>query len=149
MMSKFWQNWFSAWAVAVTLFGVVLAAGAFPATDGLLRALVSLFGNPLPAVPDAHHRFAYGLMGAVSLGWGLTYFITFKALFALPPVQAASLWRYVLFAALAWYSIDSYISVVTGFWMNAISNTLLIGLLLIGLTQSGVLSEGSGKPAAA
>ena len=138
-MGKHWQNWFSAWAIFVALFGLVLAGGAFAATDGLTAALFTLFGNPLPADIDTHHRFAIGLMGAVTMGWGLTYFATFKALFALEPAKAAPIWRLVLMGSLVWYVIDSAISVATGIWMNAVSNTALLVLFLIPLVRSGAL----------
>ena len=138
-MGKVWQNWLSAWAILVTAFGLVLAGGAFAATDGLTTMLFTLFGNPLPADIDPHHRFAIGLMGAVTMGWGLTYFGAFKALYALDPAAAAPIWRYLLFAGLVWYVIDSTISVATGFWMNAVSNTILIVLFLFPLVKSGAM----------
>lgn len=138
-MSKVWQNWLSAWAILVTVFGLILAGGAFAATDGLTTMLFTVFGNPLPADIDAHHRFAIGLMGAVTMGWGLTYLGAFKALYALEPATAAPIWRYLLFAGLAWYVIDSSISVATGFWMNAVSNTVLMVLFLIPLVKSGAM----------
>lgn len=138
-MSRFWQSWFSTWAAVVVIFGLVLAGGAFAATDAPAKIAFTLFGNPLPADIDAHHRFAIGLMGAVTMGWGLTYFATFKALFELEPAKAAPIWRWVLFASLVWYVIDSAISIATGFWMNAVSNTALLVLLLIPLAKSGAM----------
>ena len=138
-MGKVWQNWLSAWAILVTVFGLVLAGGAFAATDGLTTMLFTLFGNPLPADIDAHHRFAIGLMGAVTMGWGLTYFGAFKALHALDAATAAPIWRYMLFASFVWFAIDSTISIATGFWMNAVSNTVLIVLFLIPLVKSGAM----------
>ena len=138
-MGKAWQNWLSAWAILVTVFGLVLAGGAFAATDGLTTMLFALFGNQLPADIDAHHRFAIGLMGAVTMGWGLTYFGAFKALYALDPATATPIWRYLLFAGLVWYVIDSTISVATGFWMNAVSNTVLMVMFLIPLVKSGAM----------
>lgn len=140
-MSKVWQNWLSAWAILVTVFGLVLAGGAFAATDGLTTMLFTLFGNPLPIDIDTHHRFAIGLMGAVTMGWGLTYFGAFKALHAVDPATAAPIWRYLLFAGLVWFVIDSTISVATGFWMNAVSNTILMMLFLIPLVKSGALKR--------
>ena len=140
-MRKVWQNGLSAWAILVTLFGLVLAAGAFAATDAPTAALFSLFGNPLPADMDSHHRFAIGLMGAVTMGWGLTYFGAFKALYALDRATAAPIWRYLLFASLVWYVIDSTISIATGFWVNAVSNTVLIVLFLLPLAKSGALNR--------
>lgn len=139
-MNRFWQNWLTIWAAGVTIFGLILAGGAFAATDGLTRMLFELFGMPIPAQPDPHHRFAIGLMGAVTMGWGLTYFATFKALHALPSDHAAPAWRFILFASFVWYAIDSWISVATGFWTNAVSNTLLLVMLLIPLLGSGMLS---------
>jgi hypothetical protein len=136
-MSKFWQNWFGAWAFLVTIFGLVLAAGAFAATDGLTAALFALFGNPLPADIDSHHRFAIGLMGAVTMGWGLTFWAAFKALFALDTATAAPIWRNLLGVALLWYVVDSGISIATSFWMNAVSNTIVMLLFLIPLFKSG------------
>lgn len=138
-MSKYWQNWLTLWAGLVTVFGLVLAGGAFTATDGMTQTLFALFGNPLPADIDHHHRFAIGLMGAVTMGWGLTYFATFKALFALETTKAVPIWRLVLLGSLVWYVIDSTISVATGIWMNAVSNTLVVVLLLIPLARSGAL----------
>ena len=88
-MGKLWKDWLMAWAIGVTLFGMVLAGGAFAATDMLTRTLFQLFGSPLPLLMDEHHRFAIGLMGAVTMGWGLTYIAAFKALFALEPAKAA------------------------------------------------------------
>jgi hypothetical protein len=141
IMHKHWQNCFSAWAIFVALFGLILAGGAFAATDGLTAALFALFGNPLPAAIDAHHRFAIGLMGAVTLGWGLTFYGAFKALFALEPATAAPIWRYLLSISLIWYVVDSGISIATGFWMNAVSNTIVIILFLVPLIKSGVLKD--------
>jgi hypothetical protein len=138
-MSKIWQHWFSAWAVFVTLFGLVLVGGAFEATDGLTRALFSLFGNPIPESPDRLHRFAIGLMGAVTMGWGLTFLGAFKALYQMEPAKAAPIWRYLLLVSLIWYVVDSAISITTGFWMNAVSNTIVIILFLIPLLKSGAM----------
>jgi hypothetical protein len=138
-MTKYWQNWFSVWAIFVALFGLILAGGAFAATDGLTSALFNLFGNPLPADIDAHHRFAIGLMGAVTMGWGLTFFVAFGALFALEPAKAAPIWRNLLVVALVWYIVDSTISIATGIWMNAVSNTVVMALFLIPLFKSGAM----------
>jgi hypothetical protein len=138
-MEKIWQNWFAAWAVGVVIFGAVLAGGAFEATDDLTRALFALFGNPVPDQPGEHYRFSVGLMGAVTMGWGLTYGVAFKALSLINPAQATPLWRSLTLFLLVWYVVDCYISIATGFWMNAVSNTIVVTLYLIPLFKSGVL----------
>lgn len=138
-MNRLWQNWLTLWAWGVVLFGAVLSAGAFAATDGAARGVFALIGNPFPLVPDPHHRFAVGLMGAVSIGWGLTYLVLFKALNGLDLARAAPLWRAALVASAAWFVIDSAISIATGFGLNAVSNCLLMVLLLVPLVRSGAL----------
>jgi hypothetical protein len=138
-MSKAMQGWMSVWAIFVALFGLVLAGAAFGATDGIARTLFSLFGNPMPAEPDDLHRFAIGLMGAVTMGWGLTYFAAFKALHGLAKESAAPLWRFLTFASLIWYVVDSSISCATGYTMNAVSNTLVMAGYLIPVVKSGVM----------
>ena len=140
-MTSFWQNWLKLWAWGVIIFGVVLASGAFAATEGLVRPVFDMLGNPFPAAPDAHHRFSIGLMGAVSIGWGLTLLGVFKAIFGLTRDSAAPFWRTVLVATVGWYVIDGYISYATGFALNIVSNTLLVTLLLIPLIKSGALRD--------
>jgi hypothetical protein len=140
-MAKIWQNWLSVWAVGVFIFGLVLAGGGFEATDGLTEALFALFGNPIPGDAGAHFRFSVGLMGAVTMGWGLTFWVAFKALNLLDPAQAAPLWRKLTLFALIWYLVDSYISITTGFWMNAVSNTIFMALYLVPLLKSGALRD--------
>jgi hypothetical protein len=138
-MAKIWQNWFSAWAIGVFFFGLVLAGGAFDASDGLTRALFALFGNPVPDNAGEHYRFSVGLMGAVTMGWGLTFWVVFKALNLIDAAQAAPLWRKLTLFTLVWYVIDCIISIATGFWMNAISNTILLVLYFIPLFKSGAI----------
>lgn len=142
-MSTFWQNWLKLWAWGVILFGVVLAAGAFAATDAVVRPIFDLLGNPFPAEPDAHHRFSIGLMGAVSIGWGLTLLGVFKAVFGLARDDATPFWRAILNATIIWYVIDGYISYASGFALNIVSNTALLVLLLIALVKSGALRGGN------
>ena len=141
-MNSFYQKWMTLWCAGVALFGLILAGGAFAATDGLCRAVFTLFGNPIPAAPDDLHRFAIGLMGAVTFGWGATLWVGIKAFHLLPAAQAAPLWRQTVVAASLWYVIDSTISVATGYGMNAVSNTLFMVLLLVPVVRSGVMRAG-------
>jgi hypothetical protein len=138
-MSKGWQSWMSAWAIFVALFGLILAGGAFAATDGITRILFTIFGNPMPAEPDPLHRFAIGLMGAVTLGWGLTFFAAFKALHSLDGATAAPIWRFITFTAVVWYLVDSAISCATAYSMNAVSNTIVMIGFLVPILKTGVL----------
>ena len=142
-MTDFWKNWLRLWAWGVVIFGVVLSSGAFAATDSVVRPIFDLLGNPFPDQPDPHHRFSLGLMGAVSIGWGMTLLGMCNAVFKLSREDAAPFWRAVLVATIIWYMIDGYISYATGFALNIVSNTLLLLFLLIPLLKTGAL-QGAG-----
>jgi hypothetical protein len=81
------------------------------------------------------------------LGWGLTYRAAFKAGHHLTGAAATTFWRAILLAAGIWFVTDSYVSIYTGFWRNAVSNTVLAILFLIPLIRSGVLRLSSGDGA--
>jgi hypothetical protein len=136
-MTAFWKNWLNLWCLAVTLFGAILALGAFAPTDGLARLVFDLFQMPFPDDMDSLHRFSIGLMGAVTMGWGMTLYVAFQAAHLLDPGHAPRIWRSVTIIALIWYVVDSYISVATGYWMNAVSNTLIMALYLVAIWRSG------------
>jgi hypothetical protein len=136
----FWQKFLSVWAGLVTVFGLVLAGAAFEVTDGIARALFALLNGPGEPSFDGHLRFSVGLMGAVTMGWGLTFYPAFKAIIALGDA-GRPYWRMIAGAALAWYVIDSAISIATGFGLNAVSNTILIAALLMALVKSGALRD--------
>jgi subtilisin family serine protease len=138
MMTPFWQKALSLWSGFIVLFGLVLAGAGFAATDGIALAIFDLFGAS-DFAPDSLHRFSIGLMGAVTMGWGATYYVTFQALHQLPAHAAAPLWRLVTAGALAWYVIDCVISVATGIAFNAVSNTALIAAYLLITGSAGVL----------
>ncbi|RJT21160.1 hypothetical protein D5I55_17285 [Chakrabartia godavariana] len=133
------RTWLTLWAWGVVIFGLALATFALPATDAPGRLMFDILGNSVPADPDAHLRFAVGLMGCVTMGWGVTFLAAFRAAWALPAGQARPIWRLIVTGALVWFIPDSLLSVVTGFALNAVSNTVLLVLLLVPLLRSGVL----------
>ena len=138
-MSDGMKTYLNIWALGVAAFGLLLAGGALPATDGFLRLFFVVIQHPMPEVLDAPARFFIGLMGALTLGWGLTFRLLFKAAHALPADQAGPIWRGLMVAAAAWYVVDSGLSVATGYPFNAISNTVLVALMVVPVWQSGVL----------
>ena len=138
-MTDFRKKWLNIWSLAVTLFGAILALAAFAPTDGLARMVFGLLQNPLPDNMDLLHRFSIGLMGAVTMGWGMTLYVAFQAAHLLERADAARIWRSITVVALIWYAVDSYISVATGYWMNAVSNTLIIILYFIPVLRSGAM----------
>lgn len=147
-MSAFYRNWLNLWAWGVIAFGAILALFAFPATDLPSRLFFDLIQQPVPAEPDRFFRFTMGLMGCISMGWGLTMRVCFKAAALLEGEQARTIWRGFTFAALFWFATDSFASIYTGFALNAVSNAVLIGLYLIPVFSSGVLKSAQPLPGA-
>lgn len=142
-MSNFWNTWMTIWCWGVILFGAVLAGGAFPASDGIVRTLYSILGGA-PATPAGFDapglRFSVGLMGAVTIGWGATI------LNLLPAIHQAGApaWRGLTLALSIWFVIDGVISVATGYALNNLPNTALAILYFIPVLTTGVLKRNAG-----
>lgn len=137
-MTAFWRTWLTVWCIGVGVFGLVLAGAAFPATDGAVRLLFQVLDGPGETVLDAHMRFSVGLMGAVTLGWSITLHGLIQAALRWEP-QGGPAWRNLLVGMAVWYLVDGVISVATGFWLNAVSNTVISVALLVPLIRTGVL----------
>lgn len=134
-MSNFWETWLVLWCYAIVLFGLLLSGAGL---EGLEGPAVYLFDrlNPDQAFSySAVERFAVGLTGALTFGWGLTmlYFVRAARKYGGP------LWRQLALVALLWYALDGYISYATGFALNLVPNTLVLAGLLIPLYASGKL----------
>ena len=76
-------------------------------------------------------------MGAVTLGWGLTTWV----LVAAGPALSPTAWRRLTAAIAVLYVIDSTISIATGFWLNAVSNTAIVAAYLLPILRCGVLQR--------
>lgn len=135
-MDRQWQAQMQIWCGAVIVFGLVLMGGAFDATSVGVYALFGILDGPGPITWDPVLRFSLALMGAVTLGWGATVLAVVRATDAIPHAAATAMWRGITIAILLWYVVDSGLSVATGFWRNALSNTVLIGWYLLLMRRS-------------
>lgn len=130
-MNGKWQAQMQLWCGAVMIFGLVLIGGAFAATSAGVDALFAILDGPGPLNYEPVLRFSLALMGAVTLGWGATVLAVVRGTGEMPGAQSLALWRGITVALLIWYVVDSALSVATGFWRNALSNTVLIGWYLL------------------
>lgn len=136
-MTSFWRQWLRVWRWGVIAFGVVLAAAAFPALDAPTRWFYDLVHWPLDGASSFadNVRFTCGILGAVTIGWGITMFALIEAAEKL----GAPVWRAMTAALVIWFVIDSAISVASGAPGNAVSNTVILALYLAPVLASGVL----------
>ncbi len=141
-MSTFWRNWIALWCLGAGLFGVILYGAGWAGTTGPTALFLDLIGKPWPDAPGEHLRFAFGLMGAITIGWAITLYTLLRAAWSLDKQTTRPLWRGAAIAIAVWYVIDSYVSIATGFPLNAVSNTVLALGLFIPLLASGVLRAG-------
>ncbi|MCF8504088.1 MAG: hypothetical protein K9G59_04175 [Caulobacter sp.] len=142
-MNGFWKTWMRVWCWVVLAFGLVLALAAVPALDAAPRLVIGLLGGDPDLLDQTEMRFAFGLQGALTLGWGMTMI----AMVGLAHTHGAAVWRSLTASVLVWYVIDSAISVGTGFPLNAVSNTLLTAGYLIPVLVTGVQRGGAVQPA--
>ena len=126
-----------AWVAII--FGAFLSLSGFVATlapvDILYKILHPGDGH---AVWGDHLRFSTGLMGAVSLGWGMTLLALAKHTPIMNAASAKALWGSVTLGLIIWFIIDGVISIATGFWVNALSNTVIAVVYFWALGKSGV-----------
>ncbi len=139
-MDSFSQKWLNLWCWGVGLFGVGLAGYAFAPTEGFTRFFFEIIGQPLPNDAGQPMRFAMGLIGCITIGWAITFAAAFKGASQLSGDAARGVWRLVTLAIVVWFVIDSGVSIATGYWRNAISNTALVLLYFIPVMRSGVLT---------
>lgn len=140
-MSAFWQNWMTGLCLAMGLFGVVLAGGGLEATSGPVRIVFDLLNGPGELDLDPHMRFSLAVLGAVSIGWSLTLLAAVQAANKVGKPLSKPIWVLVTASVVSWYVIDSTLSVMTGFGLNVVPNTVLIAAYLLPVIRSGVLSN--------
>lgn len=137
-MSGFWRGWFVVWCLSIGAFGAVLSGGAFEATSGPVRFVLSNLRGPSEALFDPPLRFSLAVMGAISIGWAVTLFGVIGAAIDLGD-KGRPLWNAISAGMVSWFVIDSTLSVATGFGLNVAPNLALAGMYVVGVLGSGAL----------
>jgi hypothetical protein len=135
-------GWMRGWCGALILFGIILMGAAFEVTSGPIRSLFDLFdflrgSGELDL--NSYMRFSLAILGAVTIGWSLTFMMVIQAANQLENRVSRPIWMGMTVSVITWYLIDSILSVTTGFWPNAVSSTILMATFLIPVIRSGVL----------
>ena len=114
----FWWRWLVVVTLGVLLFGIplIVAPGFTRRFFGLL-----LFSSPeslatfgAPAV--AYITLVHGVLGAVMVGWGVALLFVLLGPFRHRSKQG---WLALVVSLLAWFVLDTALSLWSGFWQNA------------------------------
>lgn len=130
----FWQRWLVAAGVVITAFGAFIV---FFSQTGLFEAVFDNQIDPVfwdddlpPGVAD-FQRWVYGVLGATVAGWGV-----FIAFIAQHPFRRRERWAWTCLLAgmLVWFALDSFISLTSGVYFNALAvNVPLLLVVLVPL----------------
>jgi hypothetical protein len=128
---SFWMVWLVSVSAVVMLFGLSMVL-----LPGFIQQFFSLmlYGTPLkiaafdgPAV--AYITVLHGVLGATMLGWGVSLISLFRQ------GKLAGWWGLAL-SITAWFIPDTLFSLWTGFWQNAILNTIFAMLFALPLAAT-------------
>lgn len=130
--------WMTAWCTAIGLFGLIIIGGGFEATSGPIRIFFNLLNGPGELDLNPHMQFTLAVLGAVTIGWSLTLLVAIQAAQQIERPSRRSIWIGIVASFVVWYVVDSSLSIATGFWHNAISNTIISATFLIPAIRYGL-----------
>ena len=125
------KRWLKVSALVIGFFGPVLTLGTIPATNELARLGLDILTWPIDGFPtygSDEIRFLSALTGGFLLGWGVTIWMLSSLVYDAAPEAVR---RSVLYGALAWFFVDSFGSITSGHWPNALWNVLVL-LMVVG-----------------
>jgi hypothetical protein len=144
MIPIFWIRWL----YAVTLI-VILLGGSMVLMPSVAREFFSMlfyfapgqFQVRYPADANEYIIFAHGVLGAVMLGWGASMLLVLRGPFCRRDSDG---WALLAGPMLTWFVADTGFSLYTGFWQNAILNSVLLLLFAIPLAATRKYFHGKG-----
>jgi hypothetical protein len=126
MGSKTWHRWLLIAAAVVVGAGAAFVVLALVGVPSALMDVLYLPGEPDVASADTL-SFAIGVTGSLMVGWGasMLYVYLDPAMLERPRVARA-----FFVGTVAWFALDSFVSLALGAVINALGNVLFLGLLL-------------------
>lgn len=130
--TKFWHGWLMVMSAAVMVFGSLMMLAPELTRNLFSVLLYSASGRIDGLDPEAvrYITLAHGVLGAVMFAWGLAIFLILSGVFRRERRKA---WNIIALSLAAWYLPDTLFSLWTGFWQNALLNTVLAALFALPL----------------
>lgn len=130
----FWRRWLVVACLLVLMFGAALVVLSTPAQE----AFESTYFAPRSAVPlspDAvdYTAFMGAVLGSVMVGWAALLLFVLNGPFRR---QEPAGWNMLAVSLLAWFVPDTAYSLFSGFWQNAVLNTVVLVLFAIPLAAT-------------
>lgn len=130
--STFWTHWLLTVSAGVAIFGLLLVLAPGLTRQGF-SLLVYTSADRLDAFGAEQVRYlslVHAVLGSVMVGWGVALFLVTKLLFN----QEGRLgWKLIAGSVAAWFLPDTTYSLLSGYWQNAVLNTVFLALYAIPL----------------
>jgi hypothetical protein len=115
-----------AWCWSVVAVGLVFVAGVVPELRAPVLLYLDVLTWPLdgrPAAISAEAVFAFGILGAITAGWGVM-----MALLITDPVvgREPRFWRVMTAAVVVWFALLTAVSWSSGYPANVLSGANLL-----------------------
>lgn len=130
--ARVWIRWLSAVCIGVVAFGLTLVVAPGLARQGFSLLVyatpdrIELFG-PEPA---RYAALAHAVIGGVMVGWGAAMAYAVRVLLA-RGLQVG--WNLVALSVAAWFVPDTAYSLWSGYWQNAVLNSIFLVLFAVPL----------------
>jgi hypothetical protein len=129
---KLWLNWLTAVSTGVIAFGLLLVLAQDLARQGF-SLLVYAEPTLIDSFGDEQVRYvslAHAVIGGVMVGWGVAMLYVVRSLLLKGRGEG---WYVIALSIAAWYIPDTAYSILSGFWQNAVLNSVFLFLFLVPL----------------
>lgn len=132
---NFWRRWLVAAVIGVMLFGIAQVLFPNIARQGFsMMVFGSAFHvDTFPQDAIRYITLTHAVMGATMIGWSVSMMYSLSTQFRAGEWTG---WLSLVVALTLWYIPDTAISIVMGFWQNAVLNTIFIILFAIPLAAT-------------
>lgn len=126
--SPFWWRWLIVATVFVLITGIAMVVTPEPVSRMFSLILSSPQSEDMSA--RAYLLLFQGVLGATMIGWSMALLLV-----AMGPFRRGLRegWTIIALSMAAWFIPDTSFSLWTGFWMNAVLNTVFLVLFAIPL----------------
>ncbi|MEM7470167.1 MAG: hypothetical protein AAF340_02370 [Pseudomonadota bacterium] len=124
------KSWLKVSAIVIGFFGPALTLGTIPATNELARLGLDILTWPVDGFPDYGSdeiRFLSALTGGFLVGWAVMIWNLSKYAYDHAP-EAVRI--SLVYGVCAWFVFDSFGSITSGQWPNALWNVLVLVVVI-------------------